>query len=386
MTSGTSAPKRKLLKALLLVAIVVIPVEAMSFAAGKFLAHQTLLYDPERLENYANYLKNRDPVLGWPSRTNFGQGEFDRSGSRVVPKFPDPALPSCVALFGDSFTWGDEVAPEHAYGNVLAGLMGCRVANYGVGGYGTDQAYLRYSKVIDDNAPIVILGHFSDNIIRNINQERGFLTNQPIGLKPRFTLESNKLKLVSLPTMTEAEHLSLGSHAQELLPYDYFVPGGSSGIHSLKFPFTLSVLGTMQHYRIQARVKGYPSYAQFYDPAHPSQALQVTEAILKSFASEARGRNQKPMVLLIPNEKDLRWLRDHGTLPYDELARRLRSAGIIVPEIAEMFNKYLGSRDPCELYTRCRSAHFNPEGYKKLAEIVYAKLREIGWVQKPELN
>lgn len=381
MSSNTSSTVRTLLKIFILIGIVVLPVEILSFAVGKFLAHQTLLYDPPRFENYANYLKNRDPILGWPSRTSFGQGEFDRSGSRVVPKFPDPSLPSCVALYGDSFTWGDEVAPEHAYGNVLSGLMGCRVANYGVGGYGTDQAYLRYKKVINDSAPIVILGHFSDNIIRNINQERGFLTNQPIGLKPRFTFEANELKLIPLPTMTEAEHRSLGSHAQELLPYDYFAPGGSSGIHSLKFPFTLSVLGTIQHYRIQARIKGYPSYAQFYAPDHPSHALPVTEEIIKAFVSDAHKRNQKPMVLLIPDEKDLRWLRDHGTLPYAELAKRLRNAGIIVPEIAEKFNRYLGSRDTCELYTQCRGGHFNPEGYKKLAEIVFAKLKEIGWIR-----
>lgn len=381
MTLNTSSTARTLLKVFALIGIVVLPIEILSYAAGKFLAHQALLYDPPRIENYANYLKSRDPVLGWPSRANFGHDEYDRSGSRIVPNFPDPVLPSCVALFGDSFTWGDEVTPEHAYGNVLSGLMGCRVANYGVGGYGTDQAYLRYEKVINDNAPIVILGYYSDNIIRNINQERGFLTNQSLGLKPRFILEANELKLIPLPTMTEAEFLSLGSHAQELLPYDYFAPGGPSGIHSLKFPFTLSILGAFQHYRIQARIRGVPSYAQFYDPEHPSHALQVTVAIFKAFVSEAQRRNQKSMVVLIPDEKDLDWLRDHGALPYAELANRLRNAGIVVPEVAEKLNKDLGNRDPCELYTHCGGGHFNPYGYKLLAEIVFAKLKEVGWIQ-----
>ena len=364
----------------MLVGIIALPVEIMSFVAGKFLA-ASLLYDPPQIENYASYLENRDPVLGWPNRAGFGRGEYDRSGSRLVPKFPDPALPSCAALFGDSFTWGDEVTPDQSYGNVLSGLMGCRVANYGVGGYGTDQAFLRYERVIDDNAPIVILGHYSENIIRNVNQDRGFLTNQAIGLKPRFTLEDNKLKLVPLPTLTEAEHLNLRSHARELLPYDYFAPGGPSGIHSLKFPFTLSVLGTIRHYRLRAKLMRHPSYAQFYDPAHPSHALQVTEAIIKTFVSEAQKRNQKPMVLLIPDEKDLRWLRDHGALPYAELANRLKSAGVIVPDVAESLNKYIGNRDPCELYTRCGGGHFNPDGYKQLAEIVFTKLKETGWVR-----
>jgi len=381
MALSTSSVARSLLNVFVLIGIVALPVEILSFSVGKILARQALIYDPPQMESYNNYLKTRDPILGWPNPTNFGQGEYDRSGSRIVPNFPDPALPSCVALFGDSFTWGDEVTPEQAYGNVLSRLMGCRVANYGVGGYGTDQAYLRYEKVINDNAPIVILGHFSENIIRNINQERGFITNQAVGLKPRFTLEANELKLVPIPAMTEAEHLSLGSRAQELLPYDYFAPGGPSGIHNLKFPFTLSVLSAFQHYRIKARIKGVPSYAQFYDPEHPSHALHVTESIIKAFVSEAQRRNQKPMVLLIPDEKDLLWLRDHGTLPYAELANHLKNAGIIVPEIAETFSKELGGRDPCQLYTRCGGGHFNSGGYQRMAEIVFAKLKEVGWIQ-----
>lgn len=377
MTIKSLLPEFNLLKIIILVGIVAIPVEFMSFLAGKFLASQALLYDPPHIEDYTSYLNNRDPILGWPSRTTFGKNEFDITGSRIVPKYPDPTQPSCVALFGDSFTWGDEVAPEDAYGNVLSGLMGCRVANYGVGGYGTDQAYLRYKEVIKDKAPIVILGHYSDNIIRNINQDRGFLTNQAIGLKPRFILSSNKLKLIPLPILTEDEHLGLRTHAKEILPYDYFVPGGPSGIHTLKFPYTLSVLGAFEHYRLMARIKGQLSYAQFYEPTHPSQALQVTEAIIKSFVYDAQRRNQKPMVLLIPDEKDLRWLRNHGSLPYAELANRLKSSGIIMPDVAEKINKYLGNRDTCEIYTNCGHGHFNPEGYKLLAEIVFSKLKEI---------
>jgi hypothetical protein len=166
-----------------------------------------------------------------------------------------------------------------------------------------------------------------------------------------------------------------------LLPYDYFAPGGQSGIHSLKFPYTVSALGAFQHYRLQARFNGKPSYAKFYDPKHPSQALQVTEAIIISFVKEARRRNQKPMVLLIPDQKDLLLLRDHGALPYAELSNRLKNAGVIVPDVAGELVKYLGKRDPCEIYIHCGGGHFNKDGYKQLAEIVFTKLKDTGWVR-----
>jgi hypothetical protein len=374
------ASSRALLNALALVGILVLASEILSFAAGKLLVHLAMLYDPPQVENYAGYLADRDPVVGWPGRSKIGHGEIDSGGSRIVPEFPDPATPSCAALFGDSFTWGAEVPPEHAYGNVLAGQMRCRVANYGVPGYGTDQAYLRYARVINDKAPIVILGHYSDNIIRNINQERGFLTNQIFGLKPRFVLEADGLKLIPLPSPTEAEYLSLRSRAQQLLPYDYFAPGGPSGIRSFGFPYTLSALGAVQHYRVQARLRRQPSYAQFYDPEHPARALQITEAIIKAFAREARARKQKPMVLLIPDDKDLRWLRDRGTLPYGELANRLRNADIAVVDVGEELNKDSGIRDLCEIFMHCEG-HFTPAGYMRFAEITFAKLKALGWIQ-----
>jgi hypothetical protein len=227
----------------------------------------------------------------------------------------------------------------------------------------------------------VILGYFSENITRNISQERGFQTNQILQLKPRFLLQGNELRLVPLPNLTEAEYRSLRSRARELLPHDYFAPGGPSGIRSLEFPYLLSVAGAFQHYRLQARLRGRPSYAQFYDPEHPSGALPLTEAIIKTFVDTARSRGQKPMVLLIPDEKDLRWLRGRGVLPFAELAERLRSAGVIAPRVAEVLERKLGSRDPCEIYNRCASGHFTPEGYRWLAETAYAGLTEAGWLR-----
>jgi len=149
-----------------------------------------LIYDPPEnvLEKYDDYMAQRHPLLGWPSPKAYGGKNFDASGSRIVPAFPTPGN-ACVSLYGDSFTWSDEVDHEHAWGNVLSQLLGCRVANYGVGGYGADQAYLRF-KHNKDEAPIVILMIFSENIQRHVNQ-LGMLRTGGKGIrsfKPRFII------------------------------------------------------------------------------------------------------------------------------------------------------------------------------------------------------
>jgi hypothetical protein len=356
--------------------------EGLAFVACKVLAHMELIYDPAPVTNYAAYLADRDPVLGWPAPSTRGHGEVDTSGSRVVPAFPDAATKSCVAIFGDSFTWGDEVSPEDAYGNVLARALGCRVANFGVGGYGTDQALLRYEQVKPD-AQVVVLGFFPDDIIRNVNQDRGFLGNKSLGLKPRFLYRDGALVLVPLPTLTEEQYDHIGRDADSLLPYDYFRPGGPSGLVALRFPFMLSALRTLRHYRIKAALHHRPSYADFFRSDHPSGALQVTAAIIKRFVATARSRGQTPLVLFIPDVKDIEWLRAHGTLPYQPLVDTLAAAAVPVVSAAETINQYLDKRAPCSLYFACSGRHFRPEGYRELAKVVERTIRERGLLSAP---
>jgi hypothetical protein len=54
--------------------------------------------------------------------------------------------------------YGDEVSNEQAWLNVLSDLPGCRVSNYGVIGYGPDQAYLRFISNEHDKAELIVLG------------------------------------------------------------------------------------------------------------------------------------------------------------------------------------------------------------------------------------
>jgi hypothetical protein len=353
--------------------------ELLAFGAGKILAKQSFLYSPPSFAGYADYLARRDPVLGWPDPHSFGVNELDASGSRRVPAFPDPAAPSCVALFGDSFTFGDEVGPEDAYGNVLATNLGCRVANFGVGGYGTDQAVLRY-EAIKPGAPVVVLGHMSENIIRNINQERGFLTNTRFGLKPRFVLRDGHLQVLPLPALDEATYRDLPDHADALLPLDYFRPGGPGGLVNLRFPFSLSVARAFGHYRLRAGLRHEPSYAQFYRPEHPSGALDLTVAIVERFVADARARAQAPLVLLIPDVKDLETLAAGHPLAYQPLVERLTRDQVPFVSAAEPLMQVLHGRQPCALYFRCSGSHFRPEGYRALAEIVERELRQRGLV------
>ena len=178
---SASTPRESLWKYLVVLLVVLTTVEFMSFGTGKFLASFGVVYHPQDIDGYDSYLAQRDSVLGWTA-ANLWPLEVDGSGSRISSHQVEKNT-LCVSAFGDSFTWGDEVAVEESFPDQLSGLLRCRVANYGVGGYGTDQAFLRFRDGVADSAPIVVLGHMSENIVRNVNQFRGFVSGALYGLK-----------------------------------------------------------------------------------------------------------------------------------------------------------------------------------------------------------
>ena len=215
------------------------------------------MYEPYDTSGYAAYLEIRDPVLGWPSPAKFekkgrdrsgkagakGTQEYDAKGARVSPAFPDPDVPPCVSVYGDSFAWSDEVDADHAWPNVLARSIQCRVDNFGVRGYGTDQAYLRYRQNLaaaKETAPIVVIAVMTENVIRNVNQHRYFLyAADPFGLKPRFVLGKDRhLKLVPMPVFSHAAFDRALRDPAAFFPDEFLLPGSGHGLVWLRFPYT----------------------------------------------------------------------------------------------------------------------------------------------------
>ncbi|MGQ0720433.1 MAG: hypothetical protein ACT4PE_02540 [Candidatus Eiseniibacteriota bacterium] len=346
---------------------------------SRYLVHRV----PKRLPRhgdltFAQVREQRDPLLGWPSPAEFGGEKRDASGSRWVPAFPDPALPECAALYGDSFTLGGEVDDEHAWGNVLSGLLGCRVANYAVGGYGTDQAYLRFRENASDDAPVVVLGHLSENILRNLTRDRDLLTAElQYALKPRFVLDAaSGLRLLPIPDLDEAEYLrSVGLRSPPFaVAYESFEPGGPAGVVRAEFPFTWSLVRSSRDFRVRALLARRPEHAEFYTPDHPLHGLRITAAILQRFVEDARARDRTPLVIVFPTRDDVAWHARTGAWVYQPLLDALDAARLPVLHFGPALVAHIGARDREELFRP--GGHYNDEGNRVLAQFVRDALAE----------
>lgn len=196
------------------------------------------------------YLANRDsanfqsePHTGWTyrasARLRFGaKFTTNAHGFRSTREFElNPSANTIrIAAFGDSFTAGPDVADDKVWAQVLEDGLAARgiraeVLNFGVGGYGMGQAYLRWRHLgLGFSPDIVVFGFHPENLKRNVNVFRPLYfpaTALPFS-KPRFILVDGALDLVNFPAVPPEELMQVyerfGSPA--LAQHEFYYQGG----------------------------------------------------------------------------------------------------------------------------------------------------------------
>ncbi len=324
----------------------------------------------------------RHPVLGWPpikpsEDYNASDSRHDVSGSRPVPSFPTPGG-ELVSLYGDSFVYGSDVDNTAAWGNQLSIMLNSRVANFGVIGYGTDQAYLRYRDNTNDQAKVVFLGIYPLNVLRNVNQYRFLITsNGPFSFKPRFILEDGELRLVPYPIIPNDQIQHFADAPQDFLAHENFLPDSTYGPNRFSFPYSVSLVRLFLKPRTVNWLLDKPSWIDYIQPSHPSQSMEVTSAIVTRFQRDCLERGATLVTILIPMPSSYDWFLESGNLAMQALADDLQNNGIRVIDLIPIFAERLAGGSFCELLSHpaeCRG-HFNEQGNRMLAEILYDYLQ-----------
>jgi hypothetical protein len=303
-------------------------------------------------DEIAAYFVHRDPLRGWTSPL-------------AIVEAP------CVSAYGDSFTGGSDGT---SYPDELARLLGCRVANYGVGGYGSDQALMLARDLRDaDGAPVSVIAHVSENILRNLNQYRNLLyPGQELFFKPRFIRDGARLRLLDNPIARPEDFERLTESPEALLTYDVFVTRPRR-----QFPYAIALWRwLLGDFHLRSEIDEVPRHAAFYEPDHEGGGLQLTAAILSTFAVEKANAGRTGVVLLIPTGDDFLHAQNTRRWSDQALADGLRAAGVRVVHAGPAMLSQLAGEDPCHLYGDCRS-HFNARGYRMLAAIVADAIRDV---------
>jgi hypothetical protein len=215
---------------------------------------------------------------------------------------PRPAPPEngeiCGSAFGDSFTFGGEVKDQEAWVHLLADRLSCKVMNYGVSGYGIDQAVLRYEQIAPEGK-FVILGLFLEMLRRDVAASWTFYgSGEPpyfSKIKPYFTVEGNALHLHPIPKPLTRESISL-HHANDYYMHHVWT--------AAKFPYIVQIA-----HALYIRVFRAGEYRLLADAswgsAHPSGSGLLARHLADRFIHAALDRKKHVVIVLMPHVSQL---------------------------------------------------------------------------------
>lgn len=279
-----------------------------------------------------------DGLLGWTNardyRSTDGSQRTNSKGLRATREFDSFPAPGTlrVALFGESFIYGEEVPDGDEFAAQLAALdPGLEPLNFGVSGFGTDQALMRLrSEGLDCHAQVYCIGVMLENIVRNVSRLTRLRNPyvKALGVKPRFRLEQGALTLVPSPFPAEQDVFdAVEAHTLPDLvrqydafaeaPYDQWI--WKSSLARLWMGWRGSVA---RDYRL--------AWAD-----EECEAFRVTLAILEAFDREARAAGaQRVLVLIFPPKEDLA-LELAGDRRFGSVSRALAQRGIEALDLTE---------------------------------------------------
>ena len=112
--------------------------------------------------NASTEIRHLRAGLRWHIFTDAQRARVDAAGVQT-PEHVD------VLTLGCSFTWGAGVENGDTYPQQLGRLLGASVANFGMGSYGTVQAFQMLTRHKDLRPKVVVYGFIQDHLRRNVS-------------------------------------------------------------------------------------------------------------------------------------------------------------------------------------------------------------------------
>lgn len=344
--------------------------------------------DPKNLDRFMAH--GWDKELGWARKPNTFHSEIGANGvttrytigadgARNSPGYD--SLPVKALVYGDSYAFARQVNDKEAWPHLLAQKLGGRVANFGVGNYGIDQAQMlleRHANTIW--APVVIMAVVPETISRILCVWKHFSEYGNIfAFKPRYTLVDKKLYTRKNPMRSYEGFFQIEHLLPELMEHDWFYSRKFSR-DMLNFPYLFSLMKTARRnvpliwaaLRDRFGKDGNLAFGEIMrrntaiaaDLYQTPQAIDLLEAICLRFRDVVYERGAEPILVFIPQLTDLHTVRTDGSY-YQPLLERLSDTVKVIDFTPVLMNDKSGQ----QLYiSDVYGGHLTPYGNQLIAE------------------
>lgn len=340
-----------------------------------------------KILNHEEKYVTHSPVLGWTIKPKGSADQYraNAQGIRADREYtPYPDNKIRIATFGDSFVHCDEVNNNETWQEHLNNIDSrLETINFGVGGYGTDQSFLRY---LEDgrklHPDIVIIGFMTENPTRNLNTFRPFYhpeTGLPLS-KPRFELDEHGLRLIKNPLSSLRDYERLLNDEKsvllELSKNDFFY-NYRYAEHPLDFFLSVRLFKILRLIYLKPKEKIFNKMVYNTD----SKVYKITAAVLEKFYNTALENGSVPIIVFIPNSGDFWRLNEHKTKNYQPFMDMMNSKGIKYLDFTEEFmNEILIDEKPETFFAP--DYHFSSRGNQYIAKYIYQYLKKNNYLDK----
>ncbi|MFC1807846.1 SGNH/GDSL hydrolase family protein [Candidatus Omnitrophota bacterium] len=338
----------------------------------------------ERYRKAKNSYIKSDDDLGWTLRPNSSNSDgsycYNRHGIRTdsVDRVIDlsPAEGTLrIAIFGDSFSHGSGVPLDQTWGNYLEQSLRSRginaeVLNFAVGGYGMDQAYLRWKRDGHRFSPhIVLFGFQAENTKRNLNIIRPIYridTGLPFS-KPRFIIEKNRLKLINAPAVSDdgLSRIIKDPGSWSLAKHEYWLKHNG---YDQKLLLKSRVISLFIYAVKRLHIRVYQE-RDFFSPK--DEPAQLALMIIKKFKADVESTGSKFYITQIIRDRDLIALKDGRELGYNLLLEDIKKFNqVISPDksfLNELTNMSVSELIPC---------HYSPRANEITGDLIAEFINE----------
>lgn len=331
-------------------------------------------------------MKMFHPVLGWdyPPGVEYKDpaGVAYRHGPLGERRTCTSFQTDLIATYGDSFTYCSDVEDCHTWQTYLGEMIETNVLNFGVAGYGTDQAYLKYElnapRVV---TPIVMLCILPDNINRVVNTFRTFYAfNDRLALtKPRYIKRNDSFELIPNPlgSAQDVAKLKEPAFVAKLGEQDYWYQKDMNRPY-FGFPYIITLIRwreTILHYltfdlSLSRKGSSRPFYPNnlFEEP----EPLAIMCHIVDLFVHTARARNSIPVIVLMPHRELIEEAVKHRVSRIANLVTYLDVKGYPYIDLITVLADDQPSRRQLGQWYR---EHATPEGNRITAQFIAEYLR-----------
>lgn len=307
-----------------------------------------------------------DSELGWvfgQNTTAIPYTHFDRDGARADPlSFPAGAF----AAYGDSFTFGEDVADDATWPHELALLRHQAVTNYGVAGYGPDQAVLRLRRNLQrgDRPQIVVLGVLSENIARVVNRWRAMYAvgGEPLNFKPRLRVSGGSTAWLPNPLANLDSVTAVAAAVHESATGDYWASYNARRPVP-HFPYLLTAAATASYLAFDA--------VRWQDLWNMPEPVATMDAVIGEFVGLSRTYGFTPVLVMIPMPEDLRARDARVPTSYASALARIGTrygSALAVADVAA------AAFDSARFNLKPYAGHASPEGNRVIAAAIAAAL------------